>query len=314
MTGRAVNSLFARLPWRAHIAFQLNCQSLLRQNTMFLTQVTFGTDGGGQTRESLCDTAEWYLATLLHNGQICGDYLFAWGGGRLVTYTHVARPDAFAARHHSQGGRSALKDVIGALGRAPEWHILEDDIPRRFPSWRRSSSLYLFTHAFDDASPVWCGDTGSAIPTYLLPIPERSREDLYFWARWYRDHDNVWLGSGALEIPAYRQLADPRSELSAGGRESCKEIEAATGKPAYYYVMRYWGRTLGEQDRLCPLCGRKWRTQHSTTEKQPFQNFHFRCTRCRLVSHCAASSDDQRHARIGEYPRKARSQGVSDST
>ena len=210
-------------------------------------------------------------------------------------------------RHHSQWGRERLKRVIEEFACVPRWTILEDNVPKRLPSWRRSSSLYLFTHAFRDASPVCCGDSGAAIPLYLLPISQQAREDAYFWSNHYRDHDNVWLGSGTLEVLAYRETADPKSELSSEGRESCREIEAATGKPTFYYLQRYWGRTVGEEKRLCPLCGRKWRTSTKETDKTPFWEFTFRCMQCRLVSHVACSYDNERHAAIGEYPQKRHS-------
>ena len=274
---------------------------------MYLVKVDFGACSKGYSRPSVSDIAGDYLSTLLHNGQICGDYSCAFCDGRFVAYTHVVRPGASAEQHHSQWGLSSLQKVIEAFGQAPQWHIIEDDVPKRFPSWERSSSLYLFTHAFDDTSPVCCGDSGRPIPLYLLPISDETREYLYFWGRHYKDHDNIWFGSGALEIPAYKQTADPRSELSTTGRELCRDIEEATGKRTFYYLQRYWGRKVGEEKRLCPMCGRRWRTALKESEKTPFWKFSFCCVRCRLVSHCAVSYDDERHAAIGEFPRQSRS-------
>ena len=109
---------------------------------MFLVQITFGSDGGERShRESLRDAAESYLAPLLWNGQIHGDYLLAWSNAQLIGYTRVARPDSFARRYHSQWGVSALKKLIEAFGRDPQWRIIDDDVPKRFPAWRRSSSF-----------------------------------------------------------------------------------------------------------------------------------------------------------------------------
>jgi predicted nucleic acid-binding Zn ribbon protein len=268
---------------------------------MYLSQITFGKHTDNRCDESQRDVAEEYLATLLHNGQMLGDYLLAPCNGILVAYARVARPDALAKRHHSKWGLTSLENVVKTFGRVPECGVIQDGVPARIASWRRSSSLYLFTHAFDDTSPVCCGDTGRPIPLYLLPISDMTREHLYFWAGTYRDHDRLWLDSGSLEIPAYRQMADPRSELSASGRGFCREIESATGKKTFYYLHRYYGRKRGEQDRACPMCGRQWRTSTEKSEATPFCEFDFRCVRCRLVSHCADSYDDERHAVIGEY-------------
>src|SRR5438445_471788 len=81
----------------------------------------------------------------------------------------------------------------------------------------------------------------------------------YYWQSYYVEHDNIWLGSGTLEIGAYRELADPNSGLSEHGRSLCREIEAATKVPTFYYLLRFWGRAKGEDQRRCPGCGGEWR-------------------------------------------------------
>jgi predicted nucleic acid-binding Zn ribbon protein len=271
---------------------------------MYLSRITFGSCGSDASKTEI---AEDYLAALLHSGQILGDYLLAPCKGALVAYTHVARPNALAKRWHSQWGLTSLREVVEAFGQVPTCEIVQDNVPARFTSWREASSFYLFTSALDEASPLCYGDSGVPIPLYLLPISDQTRECLYFWTGHYRDYDNVWLASDALEIPAYKQMADPRSELSVIGRELCQEVEAGTGKRTFYYLHRYWGRSVGEQKRLCPLCGRRWHTSLNRPKDSPFWKFAFRCIRCRLVSHCADSYDDERHAAIGEYRRPSRS-------
>ena len=271
---------------------------------MFLTKITFGSDKGKKRqREALSDKSETYLAALLKNGQIYGDYIFSWFNGCLVAYSHIARPDALEKKHHAQWSLPKLNSVVKSFGQSPKWEIIDDSLPKRFRSWQRSKSLYLSTDGFDYRSPLCCGDTGLSIPPYLIPISDRIREDLYFWAEHYRDHDKVWLASATLEIPAYKQMADPKSNLSVSGREICVEIERVTGKPTFYYLKRYWGRKVGESTRSCPLCGDQWTASDDEGEKHPFHKFHFRCEQCRLVSHIADSYDDERHARIGEFKR-----------
>ena len=269
---------------------------------MFLARIAFDTDNASpRDRDTLSDVAECYLAALLKNGQIYGEYLFAWSQGTFAAYTHLARPDSLAERHHSQWAMSDLKSVIDAFGQPPKFEIMEDDIPKRFRSWKRSSSFYLFTDAFNAVSPICCGDTGQPIPLYLLPIDQEIREAVYFWARSYSHHDNIWLGSAALEIPAYKQLADPTSDLSMTGRELCANIESASETPTFYYMYRHWGRKDGEAVRPCPVCGGKWHSFGVATDRQPFHRFYFRCDGCRLVARCADTYADERHARIGEY-------------
>jgi predicted nucleic acid-binding Zn ribbon protein len=270
---------------------------------MFLVQITFGPgDSDSSRRESLSDAAEGYLASLLHNGQIYGDYLLAWSNAQLVCYTRIERPDSLASHYHSKWGVSELNKIIEAFGRDPEWRIIDDEVPSSFPDWRSSSSFYLRTHVSLIGSPLCCGDSGEPVPVYPLPISDQDRQDLYSWAGSYKDLYNVWLMSGALEIPAYEQLADPTSELSVNGRELCATIEEATQKPTFYYLTRYYGRNDGEETRRCPLCGGEWRSSDKEKEdKTPFHRFPFKCDSCRLVSHIAPSTEDEMLARIGEY-------------
>jgi len=149
--------------------------------------------------------------------------------------------------------------VADLFGRKPVWKMLDDDAKKRPSSWKGAPFLYLFTHAFDWISPVCRGDGEAPIPVCLLPVSFEQKEQLYFWQRSYYHHDNIWLGSGALEVGAYRQLAVPDSELAQHGRDLCREIETATGVPTFYYLMRFWGRPKGENERPCPRCGSDWK-------------------------------------------------------
>ena len=270
---------------------------------MFLARITFGTREGASAEPNALECVERYLQALRENGQIFGDYLSAWSGEKLVVFVYVERPNSLTRRNHCRRAIECLGTVIKHFGQAPNCEIIDDGLPQRFPSWRRSTSFYLFTSAFRDESPLRCGDTGKTIPLYLLPITQQTRMDLYSWARSYKFHDHIWLGSGTLEIPAYKQIADPASLLSCTGRDLCARVEAATNTATYYYLHRYWGRRDGEADRPCPVCGRKWQSSDNDSDQNSFQQFDFRCMRCRLVAHAADTYDDERHARIGEFRR-----------
>lgn len=270
---------------------------------MFLTRVSFGKCEGSSQREELGDSVAWYLSALAKGGQIDGDFLYDWCGDGMVAFVHLARPSAWERRFHTVWAVESLDELCQQFGREPQWTLLSDHVPRRFPSWKSAPSLVLFTHAFTDSSAsVRHGRHGDPIPTYLLPLPDTEREAVYFWSNSYRYHDNVWFVSRDLEIPAYRQLADPFSGVSNEGRECCQRIESATGKPTYYYLMRYWGRRgAREFERKCPSCGGDWATDAGPGSE--FWDFQFRCEPCRLVSNAGDSEEDERHARIGEYRR-----------
>ncbi|MHC4624543.1 MAG: DUF2310 family Zn-ribbon-containing protein [Planctomycetota bacterium] len=274
---------------------------------MYLATVKFGRARSGKDRDELKEIAETYLVALLRNGQLCGDYLVGWEKGLLHSYVYLPRPNAFKENFHSQWARECLKKSFKAFGSKPQWILLEDNIPRRFQSWKDATSLCLCTSWADHHPPIRRMDTGTPIPAYLLPLPDRQVDDIYCWAYGYRNHDLIWTASGKLEMPAYKQLAQPNSELSSEGRQICLNVERATGVPTFYYLFRYWARKNERESRLCPGCGRKWRVGGIRQSLNRFWDFPFQCKKCRLVSHDACADEDARHARIGEYRPKKRS-------
>ena len=244
-----------------------------------------------------------YFGSLSRNGQISDDLFYARVGGRCVAHVALARPDAFERQHHSAWGLTHLDRVTAAFSQSPRWTVLEDDTADAESTWEGAGALVFYTHLLDKGAPVMRGDDGRGVATYLLPISDDERQALQWWAWAYRAHDEIWMGSSALEIPAYKQMAEPDSALSRDGRDLARAIEAATGLPTYYYLIRYWGRRTGEEDRRCPSCGEPWRVPFDD-EARGLRSFPFRCEPCRLVSHDASTTNDERHARLGEYRRK----------
>ena len=273
---------------------------------MILAHVTFGPRGRNEPGP-LKDAAEAYLASLLRSGQICGEYYVAWTKGRLNARVMLAGRGAFQLRYHSPFGKQTLEKIVSLFGAKPAWRMLDDSAGQRPPTWKGAPYLCLFTHALDSDSPVCRGDGGTPIPTFLLPVGFEVKDELHAWQRSYYHHDNIWLDSGALEMAAYRQLADPDSQLARQGRALCRAIEAATQTPAFYFLMRYWGRAKGEADRLCPGCGGSWNCARPPERAEGFWRFEFKCEPCRLVSHPGASTGSSRNTRIGEFhtPAKA---------
>jgi hypothetical protein len=269
---------------------------------MIIAKIVFGR--GRPTREvDHLDLAESYLASLLRNGQI-NEYLLS-SSRSITAVVELPRPDALSAKYLSKVGRKELRRVRVAFRRPPSSSLITRPLRRRWPSWQSASALYLFTHAFDRQSPVCAFNLTDALPLYELPISGQLREDVRSWALSYRDLDRVWLGSGTLEMPAYRQLADPSSQLSSVGRDLCSKIGQATRRRTYYYLNRYYGRRRNDDARLCPGCGGEWRVSEQHRETTKFARFEFCCHRCRLVSHTASSPEGGRTARIGEFhPRR----------
>ncbi len=265
---------------------------------MIITKIAFGAarpTPGVDHR----DLAESYLSSLLRNGQV-NEYLLS--SSRIITaVVELPRPDALNAKYLSKLGRKELRRVRVAFGRAPSTSLIAQPLRRRWPSWRSANALYLFTHAFDRQSPVCAFNSTDPLPLYTLPISDKLRDEVRSWALSYRDLDRVWLGSGVLEMAAYRQLADPSSQLSKAGRAICAEIRRATRRPTYYYLTRYYGRWRNDDARRCPGCGAAWRVSQHPADATKFARFEFSCDRCGLVSHTASSAGGGRAARIGEF-------------
>lgn len=267
---------------------------------MILYKVVFGLVPRGK-REEAEDAIESYLSILTHNGQAIDEPFLVVQQGLFCAYINLAGINALAAKYESEYEERWRKNVTDLFDQAPVWTLVDDEVPKRDITWNKAPFLYLFTsHWSENYPPISRGDTGKSIPLYRCLDTHDAREKIYFWQQAYRDHDSIFLKSGKLEIPAYKELATPESELSQEGREICQKVESATGIPTYYYLMRYWGRRKGEENRTCPGCGKPWRTQHETKGSK-FSAFHFKCNACRLVSHMANAADDERHAVIGEW-------------
>ena len=108
---------------------------------MVLANITFGRAGRHKPSD-LEDLVLDYLAAALHNGQICGEYFYAWRKGTLRAYVHLASPTALAPKHHAKWSSERLKKVTSVFGRKPSCAIIEDATPRA-PSGCRASWVLL---------------------------------------------------------------------------------------------------------------------------------------------------------------------------
>lgn len=266
---------------------------------IILVEINFGRCAD-IARPELEDVAESYVASLFHHGHLCREYFLTWIKGELICHTLMAGLGAHKMRFHSPWSKTCLKQVIKVFGRAPIWTIRDDETPKRNTSWH-APTLHLFTDAFDWRPPLCRGDNGKRIPTFLLPVTDQLKDDLYGWQDEYAIHDKVWLNSRTLETAAYRELAAPNSRTSTGGRSICAEIEKATGVPTYYYMMRYYASAAPGDIRPCPGCGQPWHSPQP--EGAPYHHWPFRCEPCRLVS-VEGVEIDKRLAKIGQWNPK----------
>ena len=272
---------------------------------MLLARISFVPHMDHEEAE-LVTVAEAFLASLLKNGQICGEHVTGWTDCVFCAYVKIPHRDMLKEKYLSAWGREDLAAVERQFGAKPEWKILDSDITARVPTIKSATSLYVFTHGLTHISPVMHGNRGTSIPLPLLPITDRLREEIFLWQQTYLHHDRIWLDGGPLEMQAYHELAVPDSQLLTTGRDLCRRLEEATSKPTYLYVLRHWGISEEDETRPCPQCGQMWRDKSSPMpSKKPFFKFHFRCETCRLVSHRAVSFGNAPLAKIGTYQETA---------
>src|SRR2546421_12892649 len=96
-----------------------------RGSAMILSKIIFGKAGRDKASD-LENLTLNYLAAALHNGQICGEYFYAWNKGTFIAYVHLANPEALATKHHAKWSLKSRNEVIRAFGRTPRCLILED--------------------------------------------------------------------------------------------------------------------------------------------------------------------------------------------
>ena len=254
--------------------------------------------------DAFLDALNDLFGALQSNGQLWGPHVTGRVGGAFRVTCSVPRRDALAEQYGSQWVRESFEKVKAQCSNAPTWQVV-DERPGSTRKWSDERELFLYTHLFDETSPVCAGSDGDPLPLYLLPIEDESRRALTRWMAQYKRYDHLQLDCGPLEVEGYRQLADPASELANEGRELARDVERATRLPTYYYLMRYWGWTArDEAERLCPGCGQPWKNPGDRTSSG-LAWFDFRCEPCRLVSHIASSSDDaDGHPQIGSFHRQ----------
>ncbi|OZC03527.1 DUF2310 family Zn-ribbon-containing protein [Rubricoccus marinus] len=267
---------------------------------MVATRIDFGALAPADPeREQQVDAARGYLAMLWKNGSSSQTQMFSVEQGRLLAYVELSREEAVDKQYASEWLLNELESVQEAFGAVPSWKILDDE-PERFSeaNWEGAGALILFTTALDTGSPLRRGDDGDSVAVFRLPVDQQARQDLQHWRAEYSAIDDVWLGCGDLEIPSYKQLVQPTSSLIDAGRTLARTVEGETTLPTYVYLMRYWGRRSEEEGRLCPSCGQEWFVGES--DETWLGSFAFRCDLCRLISDLPSTTEDERHARLGE--------------
>ncbi|MBN1510954.1 MAG: DUF2310 family Zn-ribbon-containing protein [Phycisphaerae bacterium] len=241
----------------------------------------------GRDQQAALDAIDNVLYALRRSGQLVEqDAPVAQVRGGYRVFVSLPEANSLQPRFRTQGARNAMRGLRKAGVTWEGTRVLGPD-PESDPvcTCHKPGTLILTTHFLSCESPLQCGDCRGVVPLYRVPpIAEYGDyEDARFWTYHYQAFDSIWIASGAGERFAYRQLATPDSELSMEGRDVCRRIEAGSGIPTYYHLLRQHGRSRkAERKRKCPGCGGEWLLGESWLGL-----YDFRCDPCRLVSETA---------------------------
>ena len=229
-----------------------------------------------------------FLAVLLHDGRIGHGYPIVKNDSAITAFVTTATDDAFTNFEDGENIPKQLKKLDEVKLSQPKFRILgEEPDSDEICRCENSTAYILFTSALSNrVTPLFCFDCFTAIPLYRLPRPEKSDfYEIYIWQSDYRSCDSLQLHSRTGERFGLREMSDVNSSLSRAGLEICRELFELTGKRVYYYLHKYYGKSLKkEKQRKCPGCGGEWLLA------EPLHRlFDFKCDKCHLLSNLAFS-------------------------
>lgn len=252
---------------------------------MFSARITF--PKGGQDAETAAETATDLLAVWQKNGQIVDkDWVLADAGDIIDAYVTLPQRDSLDPVYDNRYVTAELERRRARGWRAPAVTILGEDPETHCAcSCTASSALVLFTTYLSCAPPIRCLDCFDPVPLYRLPhIEGHEHLRILHWAADYRACDTLQMHCTVGERFGEAQLYRHDSALSRLGRDLGARLEAAIGKPVYYFLLKSRGRSREKElARKCPSCGGDWRM-----DLRLFDLFDFRCEGCRLLSAIAS--------------------------
>src|SRR5580698_9898721 len=209
---------------------------------MFTQQLSIGVKSDVHN-DKLIDEFLYLLSCYRKSGQSQGDNVIPIHADNFLSfYISTLEKNSLDKRYNSKWVESQLKKLEGlcssklfvsTVGK----QNLNDNKVCKCKSHR---FLVLFTHVFNQASPIECGTCFNSIPLYKLSkLDSETIQSILEWEDNYISCDKLQLNSSVGEGWAIKQMSDYKSELSRQGLEICVLIKRKTRIPTYYYLVNY---------------------------------------------------------------------------
>ena len=214
-----------------------------------------------------------YLGCLYKNGQILKNYELIESKDGLWAFVTSPGNEALKSENNNIYVNKYLTAVQEHFDISSE-HLGRNINQDESCSCEEPSWYMLYTDWTLLESPVVCGDCGKAVPLYKLPYIFDSNEHygILGWQDAYKSTDVLWMYCLSDRF-TFRQLHDPKSQLSKYGMEICKALEEKTGKPFFYYLFN-----MHRTSKTCPICRTDWKIYGEKTFVD------YKCEACRLVA------------------------------
>lgn len=234
-------------------------------------------------RNKLYNEFETLMGSYCNTGQVQSPYETTFiVNDELVAYQTTIEKGSLSKMYNDEYVNLRIKNLEEWCNAKLKTEVIGKAVPffKGVCKCKTREFFILFTHSFNETSPIDCGTCNRVIPFYKLNLIYDDRYSLLGWESNYKACDDLQLGCTVGEKWATKQMTEPASDLSKQGIDICKRIKEKTGTPTYYYLYNYRFITH-EQDkrRQCPSCGSEWLL------KEQLHNFYdFKCDKCRLLS------------------------------
>ena len=235
----------------------------------------------GISPESFLERFWPFVGALGKGGQTTNEDSTIYGSSPVCYICICPEKDSLNPKHHHIYAKKYYQQILRMSACKPQVLLLgEIADSSRACECKNHAFFVLFTHLFDQSSPVACGKCRRPVPLYKFPAFENGAYNLILtWQEIYRDCDSLFMLSRVCEKFGYKQISELKSGLTKLGREICATLEKKMRIPVYYYLHRYYGVSeKSELKRCCPGCKGKWHL------KEPVGIYDFCCKKCRLFS------------------------------